>query len=175
MNRRQFLKAMGIGAAGLAFGGTYYVNRPEFGACRRGMRRERILASPHYYDGQFQNLEPIDQTVKGGEAKAMAEFLFGSSEGLKPKGRMISQKTDLHSCLSTRTVSSGWALVAVPAPRRLSHPCRPVFSSYASPAFFINRAFDAAISMQLPTFLLWTCWFFPTTIGIISIIPASWH
>ena len=97
MNRRQFLKAMGIGAAGLALGGTYYVNRPEFGRLPTGMRRERILASPHYYDGQFQNLEPIDQTVKGGEAKAMAEFLFGSSEGLKPKGRMISQKTDLHS------------------------------------------------------------------------------
>ena len=62
MNRRQFLKAMGIGAAGLALGSTYYVNRPEFGRLPTGMRRERILASPHYYDGQFQNLEPIDQT-----------------------------------------------------------------------------------------------------------------
>ena len=37
MNRRQFLKAMGIGAAGLALGGTYYVNRPEFGRLPTGM------------------------------------------------------------------------------------------------------------------------------------------
>ncbi len=145
MNRRQFLKAMGIGAAGLALGGTYYVNRPEFGRLPTGMRRERILASPHYYDGQFQNLEPIDQTVKGGEAKAMAEFLFGSSEGLKPKGRMISQKTDLHSlpldedCVVWMGHSSlylhlgGYRILV-----------DPVFSSYASPAFFINRAFDGS-------------------------------
>ena len=167
---------MGIGAAGLALGSTYYVNRPEFGRLPTGMRRERILASPHYYDGQFQNLEPIDQTVKGGEAKAMAEFLFGSSEGLKPKGRMISQKTDLHSlpldedCVVWMGHSSlylhlgGYRILV-----------DPVFSSYASPAFSSTGPSTAAISMQLPTFLLWTCWFFPTTIGIISIIPASWH
>ena len=149
MNRRQFLKAMGIGAAGLALGGTYYVNRPEFGCLPTGKRRERILASPHYYDGQFQNLEPIDQTVKGGEAKAMAEFLFGSSEGLKPKGRMISQKTDLYS-LPLDEDCVVW----------MGHSAAISSSSTRCSAATLRRPFSstgpstAAISMQLPTFLL---------------------
>ena len=145
MKRRQFLKAMGIGAAGLFLGGTYYVNRPEFGRLPTGTRRERILASPHYYDGQFQNIEPVEQTVKGGEAKAMAEFLFGSSEGLRPAGPMATEKTELSAlpldrdCVVWLGHSSfymhlgGYRILV-----------DPVFSSYASPVFFINRAFDGS-------------------------------
>lgn len=145
MNRRQFLKAMGLGVLGISLGGTYYVHRPEFGRLPAGARLERILASPHYYDGQFQNLEPIDQTVKGGEAKAMAEFLFGSSDGLKPAERIRSKKSSLQSLPLERdcVVWMGHSSVYMHLGgyRILIDP---VFSSYASPVFFVNRAFDGS-------------------------------
>lgn len=143
MNRRQFLTAMGLGAAALSVGGVYYVNRPEFGRLPTGKRRERILASPHYYGGQFQNLEPIDQTVKGGEAQAMAKFLFGSTEGLKPKGPVLTQKADIRAlpkmedCVIWLGHSSFYLQIS--GYRILVDP---VFSPYASPFFLINRAFE---------------------------------
>ncbi len=143
MNRRQFLKALGLGAVALFAGSTYYVNRPEFGRLPSGARRDRILASPHYYNGQFQNLEPIDQLVKGGQMKAMAEFLFGSKEGLKPKTAIPAVKTDIlalppeEDCVIWLGHSSFYMQVS--GYRILVDP---VFSSYASPVFFINRAFE---------------------------------
>lgn len=145
MNRRQFLKAAGLGAAALSLGSIYYLNRPEFGRLPTGKRLERIAASPHYHGGQFQNIEPVEETVKGGEVRAMATFLFGSSEGVKPQSKMVSKKTDLRALPPERDcyvwMGHSSFYLQLGGFRILADP---VFSSYASPVFFVNRAFAGA-------------------------------
>ena len=59
MNRRTFIMG-GIGAVGLlAAGGWSFTRRPEFGRLPQGERLARLQASPHYKNGQFQNLVPV--------------------------------------------------------------------------------------------------------------------
>ena len=58
MTRRGFLKglAVGAGAGGaLALGWRTFLKLPRFGRLPQGNRLERILASPNYRDGAFQN------------------------------------------------------------------------------------------------------------------------
>lgn len=43
----------------LAGGGALFTHRPEFGRLPQGERLVRIKASPHYVNGQFQNLVPV--------------------------------------------------------------------------------------------------------------------
>jgi hypothetical protein len=59
MKRRTFILG-GLGALGMmAGGGALFVNRPEFGRPPQGARLARMEASPHYMNGQFQNLVPV--------------------------------------------------------------------------------------------------------------------
>lgn len=80
MKRRTFILG-GLGALGMmAGGGALFVNRPEFGRLPQGARLARMEASPHYVDGQFQNLVPVQvMNEQSGENRfvAMAKFLFG--------------------------------------------------------------------------------------------------
>ena len=70
----------GLGALGMmAGGGALFVNRPEFGRAPRGERLARMESSPHYMNGQFQNLVPVQvMNEQSGENRfvAMAKFLF---------------------------------------------------------------------------------------------------
>ena len=50
----------GLGTLGvLAGGGVLFTHRPEFGRLPQGERLARMEASPHYVNGQFQNLVPV--------------------------------------------------------------------------------------------------------------------
>lgn len=52
-----------------------FVNQPSFGRLPRGERLERIKRSPHYRDGQFQNLhETVMITSDNGRVGAMIDF-----------------------------------------------------------------------------------------------------
>ena len=58
-NRRKFIMG-GIGTLGiLAGGGVLFTRRPEFGRIPQGERLARMQASPHYVNGQFRNLVPV--------------------------------------------------------------------------------------------------------------------
>ena len=147
MNRRNFilggLSALGAAAAG----GAWFVNRPEFGQAPSGERLKRILSSPHYKNGKFENLVPVEVMTKGGENRIVAtwKFLFGDKSELMPKTPMISKKTKISSLArnedviiwlghSTFYLQTGGHRILID----------PVFSGYASPLFFINRAFDGS-------------------------------
>ncbi|WP_185753715.1 hypothetical protein [Selenomonas sp. AB3002] len=99
MKRRTFILG-GLGALGMmAGGGGLFVNRPEFGRLPQGARLARMEASPHYVNGQFQNLVPVQvMNEESGENRfvAMAKFLFGDKSELSPQEPLLSHKTDLH-------------------------------------------------------------------------------
>ena len=129
----------------MAGGGALFVNRPEFGRLPQGARLARMEASPHYVNGQFQNLVPVQvMNEESGENRfvAMAKFLFGDKSELSPQEPMLSHKTDLHALDPSRdaAVWMGHSTFFLQlGGRRIL--IDPVFSSYASPLFFINKAF----------------------------------
>ena len=136
---------MGMMAAG---GGWNFVNRPEFGRSPQGARLARMEASPHYVRGQFQNLVPVQvMNEENGENRfvAMAKFLFGDKTALSPREKLLSHKTDL-KMLNPAMDAVIWmghsTFFLQLAGRRIL--IDPVFSAYASPLFFINRAFPGS-------------------------------
>ena len=83
-----------------AVGGISFIHRPEFGRLPQGERLARIQDSPHYINGQFQNLVPVQvMREDSGENRfvATAKFLFGDKSALSPQEPMLSHKTDLKS------------------------------------------------------------------------------
>lgn len=118
---------------------------PGFGRLPRGERRERVLNSPNYRDGQFRNLEPSPLMADGkGRVHGMLEFLFGKKEGLRPNHPITAVRTDLRSLApdSDLVVWFGHSsyLVQTDGRRALVDP---VFLS-AAPLSFLNRPFKGA-------------------------------
>ncbi len=149
MTRREFILA-GLGLLGTAAaGGVYsYVHLPKFGELPTGKRLKRMQASPHYHGDHFENLVPVDVMAKEGEPghesrlEATWKFLFGDKTGLVPDGPLPTEKTNLLA-LPREQDAVVWLghssfYVQLGGHRILIDP---VFSSYASPLWFINRAF----------------------------------
>ena len=148
MNRRTFILGSVGGLSILAGGGGIFLNRPEFGRLPQGKRLARIEASPHYVNGAFRNLVPVSvMNEDSGENRwvATAKFIFGDKSLLSPQQPMLSRKTDLKTldlgrdCVvwmghSTFFMQLGGRRILID----------PVFSPYASPLFFINKAFPGS-------------------------------
>ena len=153
MNRRNFIRNFFLGAAGAAAltgGGIfYYVNRPEFGRLPSGTRLEKILASPHYFKDHFECLTPVkvmsdDVDEKENRFSAMWKFIFGDKTGLIPPVPLPSTKTDLLSLGNDDcAIWMGHSTIYLQLSGR-KILLDPVFSPYASPIFFVNRAFDGS-------------------------------
>ena len=154
MNRRNFIRNFLIGTAALtatAGGGIfYYVNRPEFGRLPTGERMKKILASPHYFSDHFECLTPVqvmsdDPHERESRLSATWKFLFGDKTGLVPPMPIPTAKTDLNS-LDPGDDCAIWmghsTIYMQLAGRRIL--IDPVFSPYASPIFFVNRAFEGS-------------------------------
>ncbi|SFT39850.1 L-ascorbate metabolism protein UlaG, beta-lactamase superfamily [Selenomonas sp. GACV-9] len=132
----------------LSAGGWLFTRRPEFGRLPQGQRLARVQASPHYKNGQFQNLVPVQvMNEESGENRfaAMAKFLFGDKSELSLQEPMLSQKTDLKA-LDKDKDAVVWLghssfFLQLGGQRILIDP---VFSDYASPVFFINKAFPGS-------------------------------
>ena len=153
MNRRNFIQKLLIGGAGLtlaAGGGIfYYVNRPEFGRLPTGSRLEKILNSPHYFQDHFECLTPVKVMAEDVEDKenrlvATWKFLFGDKTGLVPPVPVPTVKTNLNSLGDDDcAIWMGHSTIYLQLDGR-KILLDPVFSSYASPIFFINRAFEGS-------------------------------
>ena len=147
MDRRSFLLG-GLGLIGLTLGGgAWYVNTPKFGRLPRGDRLERIKASPHFINGRFECLEPVQVLADPNENRIVTtvKFFMQDKSALFPKQPMLSTKTDLHS-LNPSEDALVWMghstfYLQLSGKKILIDP---VFSSYGSPIFFINKAFPGS-------------------------------
>lgn len=154
MDRRTFIRNGLIGAAGLAAlsgGGIfYYINRPEFGRLPRGVRLQKILNSPHYFTDHFECLTPVQvmseyETEKENRIIATLKFIFGDKSELAPPSSISSVKTNLKELPHDLdcAVWMGHSTIYLQLSGR-KILIDPVFSEYASPLFFINRAFEGS-------------------------------
>lgn len=151
MNRRNFIRNGLIGAAGvtaLTGGGVfYYINRPEFGRLPSGERLKKILASPHYFGDHFECLTPVtvmseEEGERENRVTATLKFVFGDKKDLSPPGSIPNAKTNLRELPANLdcAVWMGHSTIYLQlAGKKIL--LDPVFSSYASPVFFVNRAF----------------------------------
>ncbi len=154
MNRRNFIRNGLIGVAGitaLTGGGIfYYINRPEFGRLPQGERLKKILASPHYFTDHFECLTPVQimsEDVEDSENRLIAtiKFLFGDKSKLSPPKPVPSVKTNLRELppdLDCAVWMGHSTIYLQLAGKKIL--LDPVFSDYASPVFFINRAFPGS-------------------------------
>lgn len=145
ISRRTFLLR---GAAGLAItciAGGSCVMQNRIGPLPDGARIDRLKASPNYVDGEFRNLLPTTVLTSGkGEFATMRDSLSLPKERLRPDHPLPMLKTDIKALAAKQGDSLVWfghssLFLRLGGKNVLIDP---VFSSYAAPLFFLNRAFD---------------------------------
>lgn len=147
MDRRSFILG-GLGALGLVVGGgALFVNTPKFGRLPRGDRLERIKASPHFINGRFECLEPVEVLADPKENRIITtvKFFLQDKSALFPAQSIPSSKTDLRT-LDPSEDALVWMghstfYMQLNGKKILIDP---VFSSYGSPVFFVNKAFPGS-------------------------------
>ena len=82
------------------FGISYAVlHSPSFGALPSGERKERILRSPNYRDGRFQNRYPMPPSLQrpslGDRVKILWRFLFDRPKDIRPTDSIPVVRHDL--------------------------------------------------------------------------------
>ena len=82
------------------FGISYAVlHSPSFGALPSGERKERILRSPNYLDGRFQNRYPMPPSLQrpslGDRVKILWRFLFDRPKDIRPTDSIPVVRHDL--------------------------------------------------------------------------------
>lgn len=121
-----------------------FLAQPKFGAAPSGARLARIMKSPNFRDGRFQNLLPTPMmTGEKGGLEMWREFLFSGNKRLKPAGPIPSVKRDLLH-LDPKEDAVVWFghssyFIQAGGKRILVDP---VLSGRASPFFFTTKAFD---------------------------------
>ncbi len=116
------------------------LRQPQFGERPNGARLERVHNSPHYVDGAFENVEPITQSIDFFEA--MRQFVLSPNRNTRPPGDIPTVKTNLMALDPDEHVfvwfghSSYFMQV-----NGNTFLVDPVFSNYAAPFSFVNRAF----------------------------------
>jgi hypothetical protein len=120
------------------------LRQPQFGADPEGERLERIRHSPHYVDDEFRNLVATRILAEGQSTFAIiVSDALNPASNLRPTQSIPTTRTDLKALDASRDTvvwlghSSYFVLFA--GKRILIDP---VFSSYAGPFSFTNKAFD---------------------------------
>lgn len=126
-----------------AVGGLFLYMKPSLGRAPDGERLARIESSPNYRDGVFHNTLPTTTLTEDKNfIVSMAEFLFGGSDRQKPRAPLPAKPIDFAALPadkdaviwmghSTLYLQMSGAKILVD----------PVFSAYAAPLPFMNRAF----------------------------------
>lgn len=127
----------------LIIAGVVFINQPQFGKNPGVERLERIKNSPHYRDGEFQNIHETPQlTLDKGRISSMLDFLTRDNEQLLPHPDLLPIKTDIKNLDRNENVLIWFGhssyLIQQEAKRMLVDP---VFYN-ASPVSFVNKAFN---------------------------------
>ena len=123
-----------------------FMKTPVFGALLSGKSLEKVKNSKNYIDGEFRNKEKTEllTDTKKTPIKRLLEFAFEKDpEGTVPKIALPSVKTDLKT-LDPNEDLIVWfghsSLFIQIAGKKIL--VDPVFSKYASPVPFSNKAFE---------------------------------
>jgi L-ascorbate metabolism protein UlaG (beta-lactamase superfamily) len=141
LRRRRLLLA---GLFSSVAGACAYLRHPKFGASSDGEGMSSMQNSPNYLDGRFRNLLPTPILSEDSNVvSALFSSLTARGERLRPEAPIPVEKTDLKA-LDRRADLLVWfghsSCFLQLAGRRLL--IDPVFSAYAAPVPFANRAFD---------------------------------
>jgi hypothetical protein len=144
---KKMLLILVVTLIGLGLGACAYFNQPKFGRHPEGERLERVEASPNYQDGEFQNQIETPMFAEGhGALSVTLKAIFGSKERPAPAGPVPAVKTELKALDPDRNLLVWFGhssfYMQLGGRRFLVDP---VFSPYASPFSFINKAFDGTL------------------------------
>jgi L-ascorbate metabolism protein UlaG (beta-lactamase superfamily) len=132
-----------------------FINGKPFGAKPAGERLKRIRQSPHFRDGQFQNLHHTPQLTEGANIfSILREFLFDKSKQKFPPAPLPSRKTDLLHLDPDIDILVwfGHSSYFMQVDRK-TILVDPVFSGNASPLSFTTKSFkgsDIYVADDLP-------------------------
>lgn len=124
----------------------FILNQKQFGRAPSGARLERILKSPHYKNGRFDNLNLTPQLAEDTSMpEVMLRFLFGKTENKTPKKAFNFTKTNLRTLAPSENVyiwmGHSSYFMQIEGKKILVDP---VLSGYASPFSFTTNAFKGA-------------------------------
>lgn len=130
----------------LAISTYFYMRSPKFGKAPSGKRLERMLQSPNYKDGKFQNLHHTPSLTEGySMLGVMFDMLFKDHPRRKPVDSLPSIKTDLLHLPANENVLVWFGhssyLMQINGKRFLVDP---VFSGNASPIPGTTKSFKGA-------------------------------
>jgi L-ascorbate metabolism protein UlaG (beta-lactamase superfamily) len=120
-----------------------FLQQPKFGRIPTGVRLKRIMGSPNFKNGKFQNLHHTPDLTEGVSYYAvMKEFFFNKSKNRKPPTVLPSSKTDLLKLDPDKNVLVWFGhssyFMQIDGKKMLVDP---VFSGAASPIKFTTRSF----------------------------------
>ena len=123
-----------------------FVRLPQFGKLSSGERLERIKKSPHYKEGQFQNMHFTPNLVEGVSiATVMKQFLFGKNKNRTPPGVVPARKTDLLNLVPSKNCLVWFGhssyFIQIDGKKILVDP---VFSGNASPLPSTTKSFPGS-------------------------------
>jgi len=126
------------------------LNQRQFGKYPSGERLARILKSPEYRDGAFQNLHITPVMSEGvSYPQVLMTFIFGKKIRVTPEIEIPSVKTDLLHLDRKKDILVWFGhssyLIQIDGKRILVDP---VLSGYASPFSFSVKAFKGADSYK---------------------------
>ncbi len=119
------------------------VSGPRFGKLPEGERLDSVKTSPNYADGEFRNTVPTEKFAEdAGMFSILWDGIFHRTDRLIPDHPLPVKKTDLKELTGEDALvwmgHSSW-FMQLNGMRILLDP---VFSDYASPFSFANKAFE---------------------------------
>ncbi len=124
-----------------------------FGKQPSGKRLERIIQSPHYKSGSFQNVEPTSVMAKNVSFLKLLKDFYNRPKTVKPSKSISYVKTDLKQLHADKPVivwfghssyfiqSKGYTVLV-----------DPVFSGNASPVSFFGKSFPGSDNYSVEDF-----------------------
>ena len=129
------------------------MNRKVFGKTPSGKRLTRIMQSPHYKGGVFQNMEPTQVMREGASYLGLTKNFINRPVTVKPAAALPSVKTDLRQPAPAKPLITWFGHSSYFI---RSHDFNilvdPVFSGHASPFSFFGAAFKGSDAYTVQDF-----------------------
>lgn len=124
--------------------GYFFMKHDKFGSLPKGERLERVLNSPNFRNGQFQNLNHTPDLSEGASYYSiLKEYIFTKRPNLKPLKTLPTTKTDLLTLDPSENVTVWFGhssyYMQLDGKKFLVDP---VLSGAASPIAFTTKAFE---------------------------------